>query len=79
VPCEAAEELGVFGHVAHVDLKEAKAILERSELLKELLLSEFLFREAAFVFIVSVDKIFHDDAPLGWVVYLRGSECDRGF
>jgi hypothetical protein len=67
VPCEAAEEFGVFVHVAHVDLEERKAILERSELLKELFLSELLFREAAFVFVVSVDKIFHDDAPLGWV------------
>jgi hypothetical protein len=62
VPCEAAEELGVFGHVAHVNLKEGKAILERGKLLKELFLSELLFRETAFVFVVSVGK-FHDDAP----------------
>jgi hypothetical protein len=67
VPCEAAEEFGVFGHAAHVNLKEGKAILERGELLKELFLSELLFRETAFVFVVSVDKTFHDDAPLCWV------------
>jgi len=67
VPCKAAEELGVFGQVAHVNLKEGKAILERGELLKELFLSELLLRETAFVFVVSVDKTFHDDAPLCWV------------
>ena len=67
MPCEAAEEFGVFGQVAHVNLKEDKAIFERGELLKELFLSEFLFRGTAFVFVVSVDKTFHDDAPLCWV------------
>jgi len=67
VPCEAAEEFGVFGHAAHVNLKESKALLKRGELLKELFLSEVLFRETAFVFVVSVEKIFHDDAPLCWV------------
>jgi hypothetical protein len=67
VPCEAAEEFGVFGHAAHVNLKEGKAILERGELLKELFLSEILFRETASVFAVSVYKTFHDDAPLCWV------------
>jgi len=51
VPSEAAEEFGVFGHAAHLNLKEGKAILERGELLKELFLSEHLFREAAFVFL----------------------------
>jgi hypothetical protein len=64
VPCEAAEEFGVFGHAADMNLKEGKALLERGELLKELFLSELLFRETAIVFVVSVDKIFHDDAPL---------------
>ena len=82
MPCEAAEELGVFGHISHVNLKEGKAILERGELLKELFLSELLFRETAFVFVVSVDNAFHDDAPLwlgiGCVVYLHDSECDCG-
>jgi hypothetical protein len=63
VPCEAAEEFGVFGQAADVNLKEGKALLERGELLKELFLSELLFRESAFGFVVSVDKIFHDDAP----------------
>jgi hypothetical protein len=67
VPCEAAEEFGVFGHAAHVNLKEGKAILECGELLKELFLSELLFRETAFVFVVSVNKTFHDDPPLCWV------------
>jgi len=67
LPCEAAEEFGVFGQTAHVSLKEGKAILERGELLKELFLSELMFRETAFVFVVSVDKTFHDDAPSCWV------------
>jgi hypothetical protein len=67
LPYEAAEEFGVFGHAAHVSLKEGKALFERGELLKELFLSEFLFRETAFVFVVRVDKTFHDDAPLCWV------------
>jgi len=67
LPCEAAEEFGVFGHAGHVNLKEGKALLERGELLKELFLSELLLRETAFVFVVSVDKTFHDDAPLYWV------------
>jgi hypothetical protein len=64
VPGEAAEKFGVFGHAAHVNLKQGKAILERGELLKELFLGELLFRETAFVFLVSVDRTFHDDAPL---------------
>jgi len=67
LPCEAAEEFGVFGHATHENLKEGKALLERGELLKELFLSELLLRETAFVFVVSVDKTFHDDAPLCWV------------
>jgi hypothetical protein len=46
-----------------VNLKEDKAILERGELLKELFLSELLFLPIAFVFVVSVDKTFHNDAP----------------
>jgi len=50
LPCEAAEEFGVFGHATHVNLKEGKALLERGELLKELFLSELLLRETAFVF-----------------------------
>jgi hypothetical protein len=64
VPCEAAEELGVLGHAAHVNLKESKAILERGELLKELFLRELRLRETNFVLVVSVDDGFHDDAPL---------------
>jgi hypothetical protein len=71
VPCEAAEEFGVFGHAAHVNLKESKALLERCELFKELFLSEFLFPETAFVFVVSVDKILHDDAPPIRIASLR--------
>jgi len=64
VPCEAVEEFGVFGHASHVNLKKGKALLKRGELLKELFLSELRFGETAFVFVVSVDKTFHDDAPL---------------
>jgi hypothetical protein len=52
-----------------VNLKKGKAILKRGELLKELFLSELLFRETVFAFVVSIDKTFHDDAPfvLGWL------------
>jgi hypothetical protein len=64
VHCEAAEEFGVFGHVAHVNLKESKVLLERCKMLKELFLSEFLFQGTAFAFVVSIDKM-HDDNPLG--------------
>jgi hypothetical protein len=71
VPCETVEEFGIFGHAAQVNLKEGNALLDRGELLKELFLSELLFQGAAFVFVVSVEKTFHDDAPL-WV----GSEWD---
>jgi hypothetical protein len=80
VPYEAAEKLGVFGQAAQLNLNEGKALLERGELLKELFLSELLFRGSAFVFVVSVDKTFHDDTPfvLGWTVRLRDSECDCG-
>jgi hypothetical protein len=80
VPYEAAEKLGVFGQAAQLNLNEGKALLERGELLKELFLSELLFRGSAFVFVVSVDMTFHDDTPfvLGWTVRLRDSECDCG-
>jgi hypothetical protein len=67
VPYEAAEQFGAFGQAAQLNLDEGKALLERGELLKELFLSELLLRETAFVFVVSVDKTFHDDAPLCWV------------
>jgi hypothetical protein len=77
VPCEAAEEFGVFGDAADVNLKEGKAFLERGELLKELFLSELLFCETAIVFVVSVDKIFHDDAPLR-IASLRVSTSGEG-
>jgi len=75
VPCEAAEEFGVFGHAADMNLKEGKALLERGELLKELFLSELLSRD--IVFVVSVDKIFHDDAPLR-IASLRVSTSGEG-
>ena len=65
--CEVAEEFDVFGQTAHVNLKEGKAILERGELFKELFLSELPFLAIALVFVVSVDKTFHNDAPLCWV------------
>jgi hypothetical protein len=67
VPCDVAKEFDVFGHAAHVNLKGGKALLERGELLKELFLSELLFRETAIVFVVIVEKTFHDDIPLCWV------------
>jgi hypothetical protein len=54
----------VFGHSLHVSLKDGKALLERRKLLKELFLGDLLFRETAFAFDVSVEKTFHDDAPL---------------
>jgi hypothetical protein len=37
--------------------------LERGELLEELFLSEFPRWETAFALVVSVDEIFHVDAP----------------
>ena len=49
MPSEAAEEFGVFGHAAHLNLKEGKANLE-----------------TAIVFVVIVEKTFHEDAPLCW-------------
>src|ERR1700751_5520122 len=50
-------------NVAHVELQESKAVLERRKLLKELFLGELVFPQAAFVFVVSIDKM-HDDPPL---------------
>jgi hypothetical protein len=70
VHCEAAEELDVFGHVAHVELQESKAVLERRKLPKELFLGDLVFPQAALVFVVSIDKM-HDDPPLGWVKYTK--------
>jgi hypothetical protein len=77
VPCEAAEEFGVFGHAAHVNLKEGKALLERGELFKELFLSELLFLETAFDFVVSIDKILHDAPPIR-IASLRVSTSGEG-
>jgi hypothetical protein len=67
VPCEATEEFGVFGHAAHVNLKEGKALLERGELLEKLFLGELLFQEAAVVLVVSADTAFHNNAPMSAV------------
>jgi hypothetical protein len=64
VPCEFTEEFGIFGQAAHVNLKEGKAILDRGELLKELFLSELLFRETTIIFVLIVEKTFHEDAHL---------------
>jgi hypothetical protein len=61
---ETAEEFGVFGQFANVNLQEGKAFLKRRELLKELFLSVLPFRETAFALFASVDKAFHDDTPL---------------
>jgi hypothetical protein len=54
---EAAEELDVFGHVAHVELKERKALLDRRKLLKELFLGGLVFPQTGFVFVLSIDKV----------------------
>ena len=66
MPCEAAEQFGVFRQAAHLNLEEGKAILERGELLKELFFRQFLFPEIASVFVGSIGKTLHDAAPLGW-------------
>jgi hypothetical protein len=60
-----------------MNLKEGNALLERGELLKELFRSGLLFRETAVVFVVSVDKIYHDDAPLR-IATLRVSTSGEG-
>jgi hypothetical protein len=65
-PCEIAEAFGVFGHVAHVHLKEGKPLFERGELFKELFLGKLLFWRTVFVSVLPVDKTSHDDAPL-WI------------
>jgi hypothetical protein len=57
VPCEAAEEFNVFGHAADVNLKEGKAILERCELLKELFLSQLVFRKVGGRVVIDVETI----------------------
>ena len=72
MPCEAAEEFGVFGHRAHLNLKDGKALLDRGELLKELFLSDFPFRETVFVFVLSVIAARHDNAPLVGLMEERG-------
>jgi hypothetical protein len=64
VPHEAAKESDIFGHAAHLKLKEGEAILERGELFEELFLGKLLFRKRPFVLILSVGTTFHDDAPL---------------
>jgi hypothetical protein len=73
VPYQAAEQFGIFGQLAQLNLNEGKALLERGELLEELLLGGFLFRGNAIVLVVSAYETFHDDAPFGssWVVYLQ--------
>src|SRR5262245_30725250 len=43
-------------------------LLERVELLEELLLAELLLREAAFGLVVGVDEVFHVDAPVSSIV-----------
>jgi len=77
LPSEAAEEFGVLGHAGDRNLKEGNALLKRGELLKELFRSGLLFRETAIVFVVCVDKIFHDDAPLR-IASLRVSTSGEG-
>jgi len=72
VPCEAAEEFGVFGHRAHLNLKQGKALFDRGELLKELFLSDLPLEETAVVFVLSIVAAHHDDAPLRGLVEERG-------
>jgi hypothetical protein len=72
VPCEAAEEFGVFGHRAHLNLKQGKALLDRGELLKELFLSDLPFGKTGFVFVLSVVAARHDNAPLLGLMEERG-------
>jgi len=67
VPHEAAKEFGVFGHAAHLKLKEGEAILERRELFEEPFLGKLLVRKTAFVLGLSVSTTCHDNAPLCWV------------
>jgi hypothetical protein len=64
VPYQAAEQFGIFGQLAQLNLNEGKALLKRGELLEELFLGGFLFRGNALAFVVSVDETYHDDAPL---------------
>src|SRR5262245_51727970 len=74
-PGHEAEGLALLQiHVRGVT-ERAKALgglLERVELLEELLLAEFLLREAALGLVVGVDEVFHVDAPvLSIVVHCR--------
>jgi hypothetical protein len=62
MPDETTEEPGVFGQAAQLNLDEGKSFLERSELLEELILVEFLLRDTAVRFALDVIKTFHDDA-----------------
>src|SRR5262245_11861803 len=78
-PGHEAEGLALLQiHVRGVT-ERAKALgglVERVELLEELLLAEFLLREAALGLVVGVDEVFHLDAPVlsmlwGYRVYTR--------
>ena len=63
VSCGLAEEFYVFGHAAHLKLKEGEAILDRGELFEEPFLRKLLFRERPFDLVVSIGTTSHDDAP----------------
>ncbi|WP_354210894.1 MULTISPECIES: hypothetical protein [unclassified Bradyrhizobium] len=63
MPDETAEEFGVVGQIAQLNLNEGKSLLERRELLEELVLGEFLLRDTACLLVLNVTKTFHDDAP----------------
>jgi hypothetical protein len=71
LPNETTEAFGVFGQAAQLSLNEGKSLLERGELLEELLLGEFQLRDIASFLFLSVTTTFHDDTPwrcvLGWV------------
>jgi hypothetical protein len=74
MPYETAEEFSVFRQAAELNLNEGKSVLERSELLEELLLGELLLGDTATFLVLNVATTFHDDAPwccaLGWINWL---------
>ena len=76
MPYEAAEQFGIFGQFAQLNLNQGKSLLERGELLKELFLGELLFPESIFGFVVSAGETYHDDAPLFQVDLRQGASID---
>src|SRR6516225_8021157 len=69
-PGHEAEGLAVLQIHMRGVTKNAKllgGLLERGELIEELLLGELLLWETAFVLVVGVDEVFHVDAPVAWI------------